>query len=448
MLKGFKFWSKNDGVTAVWVALAAVPIMSLTVVVIELGVVATKESSLQRLADAAAYSAGQRYISSNDVDQAEKAARFALEATGSDFNRNAFDENGFVTVSLEPEKAVFKVEVRRARGSLLSGFLNDAEMMENTYVHVVNPPAASSPCILALSTEDRWSIRRNGGGNGLIDIGSCEIQSNSNDPESVSINGSKPLTSGSGCIRAVGGIRGGGNDDCIVSDTESLPDPYADISFIPANYSDYEVTCLAYSEESQSNASASQGNSGSSEGSCIYDGEQLNGSYNGYNFGYFPHGIAFNSNQKLESGIYIVEESLTVSEGDITGDDVTFALLDDARIYIQENAKLKFSAPKSGVFEGVSIASTHDFGETNGGNGGILGSIDGTLGVDGALYFPKVNFILSGNEILGDPSDTSCMRLIVKTFRFNGNVSFYSSCENELGNGTRASKVTISDEAD
>jgi Putative Flp pilus-assembly TadE/G-like len=138
--------------------------------------------------------------------------------------------------------------------------------------------------------------------------------------------------------------------------------------------------------------------------------------------GYYCHGMNLHGDVHLNDGVYYISggDFKINANADITGDNVTIYLADDARVNMNGNAEVSLSAPISGVYSGILFFG--DRGNSAGSGNKFNGTADSKL--TGAIYFAS-----QAVEYLGNFSGTSgCTRIVAQTVQWTGNATFNQDC--------------------
>jgi Flp pilus assembly protein TadG len=454
-------WTNTKGTIAVYFAVGAVPLIGLAAAANEIGVILTKENALQRAADAAAYSAARRLDETGSVETACDAAEASLEKSSLTSYRlpndwcDASEDNKTVVVLLEDTMDRKMAALFRQAGYLVST-TSTAQIVQN------DASLESNPCLLALSDSDKNAISRTSNG-GVLNIGSCWMHSNSEHNQSIKVNsGFRTML---GCAQAHGGIKvtGAGSwdleCDSIRENQPKKSDPFGSISS--------DLRKVVEDRNSYGKVQCGGGSSSDSSEICTYRNESLGSDA----IGFFPDGLKLDGNITLESGVYIVANSLEATKGaKVVGRDVTIMLLDDINLNIHKKADLELYAPTFGTFNGIvltgqltsSIGSDGSgsggsgsgsdkgkgkgkggSGSGNGGSGSSSGGSSGSGGnlniefkalkadINGALYFPQYHVKLGANTEINGTGTNNCAKIIAQTIDFSGNMNFYTSCSGD-----------------
>lgn len=127
-----------------------------------------------------------------------------------------------------------------------------------------------------------------------------------------------------------------------------------------------------------------------------------------------------NGSVTLQPGTYYVGSELRFNGNfDVTGEGVSFVLMEGASVSMNGNAEINLSAPDSGNLEGILFYQDPDTAEDHGTpgestfNGNMIGEFVGTL------YFPKSHVKLNGNF----SGSMMCSDFVVGTMMINGNMT-------------------------
>ena len=144
----------------------------------------------------------------------------------------------------------------------------------------------------------------------------------------------------------------------------------------------------------------------------------------------------------LDPGTYYITDDLTLnSKANITAHGVTLVFTSETptdptsfpSIKIDGSARLDFTAPQSGTYEGV-IMHYDARGATMDPGPKILGN--STSKFEGAFYFPKQHVTFEGHSSMV----TNCIQLVALRLTFEGNTTINNSCP--TGGGAKSFDAT------
>lgn len=275
-------------------------------------------------------------------------------------------------------------------------------------------------CILALHPTKYRAFEVSGSAD--IDMSGCTITANSTDAQAIYVGGSGRLKAE--CLFAAGGIS---IDPAAVhlacgTPLEKAPqvaDPFRSKKLPVAG------TWISLAGCGQNFVGGGGGN-----GNCNGTGKTQNGNNAGYVVTLKPGtygSLELKGAIKLEPGSYIIDGgslSLT-SQSVVTGQGVTFFLLNHANLVIHGGATFHISPSLSGNWAGFSIVAAHGDTEPAVINGNSSSSLTGIV------YMPDTQEIqYSGNGATGG----ECIRLVAQEITLTGNSFFKMNCDPELAN--------------
>jgi Flp pilus assembly protein TadG len=436
-----RLWRDRSGNVTILVAVALPLILGSVGLGTEAAMLMLKRQQLQKLADAAAYSAAVAYKAGSTSLTTQAQAITAQDGV--------VDGAGGVTVAAHrpPSAGAYttntgavEVVITAPSSALFSKVFGFASFTITTRAVAVAGSAGSGDgCMLALGQKTAGnSVLPNAihvNNNGSLNLGSCSLYDNSSDTNALSISNNGAITSGNG-IYVVGGMNlqnnarlgastatlggtlsGKGNTGS-TSTTQNasvspMTDPYANVTITPpsactqsistSNNQSVTKSAGVYCSISLSNNSTLTLNPG------IYyiDGGNVTTSNN--------------STIRATGGVSIV---LTSSSGSSYG-----------YFQIDNNSSLVITAPTSGPTSGIAVMqdrrapmSTYDS------NGSCLtycnNQIDnnGNGPITGAVYFPRQHFDISNNAANGNV----CTQVIANSINIsnNGTLTLAPNCAN------------------
>ena len=382
----------NDqrGSIAVMTGLCATALVGFAALAIDVASWQVAQRSMQGAADAAAYSAGIAYNTSNGTSIVTQAKGIAATQGYVD------GQNGATVAVNQPPKygsytgrtSAIEVVIQQPQPRFLAGlFLSSNPTVSARAVATVSNPS----CILALDKTASSAISVSGSST----INSeCDLASNSSSNSAINLSGSATITTP--CVTVVGKVNttsGLTLTQCTQPTTgaAATPDPYASVPAPTAS-----GPCLTVPHGSPLTFSA--GN--------YCGGISLSGS----------------TTATFQSGVYYVNGGFQLSgSSTVSGTDVTFYIT-GGNVQMSGSSSASFTAPTSGTYSGLVF-----FGDRAGtGSNNFTGG--GTSGITGALYFPSQGVTYSG----GSSNGSNCTQIVADTVTVTGNSYFRSDC---IGDG-------------
>ncbi len=360
------------------------------------------QRKLQHAADVAAHAAAVRKRAGDTKSGMLAAATHVARESG-------LPATGAIAVNSPPTSGALagngngvEVVLTETQPLLLSSvFLSEpVKVQARTVVRI---DANSHACVLALAPTAPAAVKV--AGSSSVTLNGCDVASNSNASDALSMDGSAKLTTD--CAYTVGGAVTTSNlvlQKCgsVQTQAPKTIDPYADLEEPAAS-----GTC-----HSQSSFNAD---------TTLTPTHQSHPS--GLPIMRFCSGLKVTGGTiTLKPGLYIIEGGdLAVNAGTtITGSDVTIYFTEKAGLKLNGGATINLSAPTTGPYSGLlffgSRSSTVIANQVNGASGSTF---------DGAVYFPA-----SGVEYAGRSGSTGgCTQIIGKTVTFTGNSEVKSDCQ-------------------
>jgi hypothetical protein len=365
--------NNENGNMAVMGAVTLLPILFAAGAAVDYSQVSRIQSDLQDSLDAAVLAT---LITDKDTD-AEKIA----------FGQSIFKAN--ITNPCAPN-AVIQIDGDTATASLSCSVpttllslarINNIEVKASaTAVMNERKPV----CVLALNKNSTNSIHT-WGSSAHIDAQDCVVHANSTSSSALrSTSGTKSKALG---FCAVGSYTGSGFSPTPESDCRKVDDPYANLPKPNTNGCDHT-------------------NYKSSDNDVL-------------NPGVYCGGMTIKSaNLQINSGVYVLKDGpLIISTSDeVVGLGVTFYFYgNNSHLNIKGNTKVDFTAPTSGVYEGMVFVQHPDAdpGYENTINGGSSARI---VGVG---YFPTQTLSIGGSGTMGATSPF--MMFVTDKLKFSGN---------------------------
>jgi len=294
------------------------------------------------------------------------------------------------------------------------------------YTIARNSVAARIPgieaCILALHPTASRAIEV--GGSAVVDTSNCTITSNSRDTQSIYLGGSAKLKAE--CLYAVGKISatlanlelacGRGQEDAAPT-----PDPFK-----------YKKMPTAGSWVSLAGCGTGFVGGGGGNGDCNGTGKTPNKVADSYAVTLKPgtyRDLEIKGKVSLQPGNYIIDGGTMkfASQSVVTGEGVTFFLLNGAELDLHGGSTFKITPATTGEWAGFSIVADRN----NTARAVINGNTNSSL--TGIIYMPASKEIqFSGNGKTGG----ECVRIVAQEITMIGNAGFKLDCKTELANNT------------
>ena len=397
-----RIWSDRRAASAIVLALSLSSVLGAAGLAVDAGLWYNDKRTVQGVADLAAWTALQTYAAESEGATSVTDAKNAALAVAS--TNGLVNGVGGVTVTMNnppasgPNKSnanAFEVIISKSEGLFFSSpYLNSVTVGGRAVAGVTTTTTGSGApgCVLSLTT---IAVQ----GNGDVGAPTCSIYANGSGSGAISLVGNAQMTGS--LISVVGHISTGGN----------------------ATYSTPEMngaTPIAnpYASNTIAAAEAVSGTTCTSNG--LTDGG--NGTYT-LSPGVYCGGLTLqaNSTVNLQPGIYLIEGGGLSMSGNttVTGSGVTFVLTGSgSTVSVSGNAKVDLSAPTTGPTAGLAF-----FGDpTN--TDSVSFSGNGSLSVNGAMYFPGQSVSFEGNTSNG----SGCTQLVAYAITFTGNADFGQNC--------------------
>jgi hypothetical protein len=139
------------------------------------------------------------------------------------------------------------------------------------------------------------------------------------------------------------------------------------------------------------------------------------------------HYCTLTGSQNLSAGTYYFDNLSLTGGATVTGSNVTLVFGPNATFQVTGNSALDITAPTSGPFASMAIASLSPNSLT----------ILGTSNMTGAIYLPNGNVTFGGN------SGSSCLQIIANTITFNGNTTVNDNCSQFQNSQIKGSTVQL-----
>ena len=374
LIKKFSQMFKSEsGSFAPIFTLALVPMMGAIGAAVDYSVLNNQISHLQETVDASALSAAIDF----DKTDAERISR--SEAFYNSHVNNPCTNAPTITLDEDKSTVVADCKVK-------TSFLGLVGMHEFSMsaIAVAVKRDDEAVCMLSLNKTAASSIKISGG-DAHIDAAGCAIHSNSSHSEAINNGGSKQSVAESFC--AVGGVKGSNFSATPQEGCKKVKDPFASLPVPDTSGCDFNNVKL------------------NSNGAVTLDP----GTYCG--------GIETNSKPiiTMNPGLYIMKDGPFDINGTISGSEVTIYLYgNDATVQLTAQSKLHLTAPKSGVYEGMSFIQHPDAapGKTSKFTGGS------DIYFEGMAYFPTQEIEVGGSGKMG--LNSPFMMFIADTFNLHG----------------------------
>lgn len=395
--------SDTAGATLPMVAMSLTALFGFAALTVDLGHARLTGQRLQGAADAAALAAAEQLaLTGSEGGVARTYARLNMPVAthgevlaASDVRTGRWDEVARTfTASATPANAV-RVTTRRAaaNGNPLRTFLAGAigiGQMELSRTAIAAFQAQSVNCILTL--------RGTGSGifvnsDGAITTNRCSVHVNSSSSNSIVTNSGSRITAQSAEICTVGTVTGTGYSPVPRTRCAVVPDPLASLPE-PTLPSCTRTTRLVVSNTT-----------------TLSPGRYCKGIE-----------LGTGANVTFSPGTYIIEgDKFTMNSGaTATGTGVTIILRDkDAQLLINQNSRIRLTAPSSGTYAGVAIYASRlvtDYikHELN---------ADTLSFINGVVYIPRAQLYLnSGSQF---SSAGNCMSIIAWDLYLNSRSSVF-----------------------
>ena len=384
-----RFLSSRRGNTALLFSLSLPVIVGTAGLGVETGYWYFKQRELQTAADVAAVAGAVEKRSGGDMSLITSTARAEAIEHGFVAAEGTIDVNAPPASGDHQDNRSVEVLLTMPVTRFFSKIFSNEEVTMNAR-GVARHEDGGQACILALHPEESGAVTFTG--NALTLINGCNVMSNSLSDSSLIVNGSADVTVP--CALAAGGVS--------VDDGLTLTDcPEAQSNVPPAadpfkNLPEPSVTgpCLALPA---GNVAAT------------------------LTPGRYCSGGPLKGDKHFSPGTYVIDgANFRINAGaNVTGDDVTFFMTNDATADFNGAANIQLSAPTSGTYKGVLFYGDRDNSSTSNKFNGTASSQ-----LTGALYFPSQDV-----EFLGNFSgENGCMRIVASTIKVTGSTDMNADC--------------------
>jgi hypothetical protein len=399
-----KLAADDRGAIAIPLAILFPLLIGIVGLAVEYGAWQVRKTTLQNVADTAAYSAAidlvQGMPASTVAQTLERISGLSLSATG-------YPQLSYATPPATGpyagQQGYIEVVIVDQATRYLSKLLSPEVVTIRVRSVVQYGGDYVIACALALSDDEDGAIEISG--NATAYFNGCSLAVNSVSDRAFYMNGGT-VTVEAGCIDSVGGVDYTSNltlTDCPAPRAlqPRTIDPYEGVD-IPDPNLIYD--CIA---------------GGIFRDTVISAGPNM---VAGYPYKCFSSAVTLQGNVAFDPGLYIFKNGdLTMGANSvISGDNVTFLLGASSETSISGTSELHLTATRTGELVGILFVGqrggtqmTHTF------NGNALSEIDGVF------YFPKDEFSFSGNSSAG----STCVQYIGNRISVSGNTNLEVGCE-------------------
>jgi hypothetical protein len=416
--------NNDDGNFALMTALAIVPLLAAGSVTLNMANAVVEASRMQDALDNAALAAVRAY---GEGETASDATKLANDMFFGNFeSASTLDYEGVDSPNaIKPSQVQVTFSLIGQETAATASYTHDYDTFLwnlGKYTISRSSVAARAPdkeaCILALNPTADRAFQVSGSAD--VDTSGCTITSNSNAAQSIYIGGSGTLKSE--CLYATGKV------SATLADLElACGKPREGVARTP---DPFKNKTMPTTETSVSLAGCGQNfvGGGGGNGDCNGTGKTPNKVPDGYSVTLKPGtyaGLEIKGNVKLQPGNYLINGGSLrfTSQSVVTGDQVTFFLLNGADIDIHAGATFKVTASTSGPWAGFSLVGGRD----NTAAAVINGNSSSAL--NGIIYLPASKEI----QYSGNGSTTGeCVRIIAQEITMIGNSKFKLDCKVDL----------------
>jgi hypothetical protein len=400
-----RFGVDNGGATAVVAAILFPIVVGGLGLGAETGYWYLTQRKLQHIADVSAHAAGARLRADDGVDKIVAAARHMARESGYKGTPELIVNTAY-THELFPGEKLVEVVASETQPRLFSAvvarFFSSAPDMTVTMsaraVGMVAAGAGTVACVLALSPNKSGAVTVSG--STTIGLDGCDVASNSNANNSFQMDGSNAVLS-TGCVYTVGtAVTSAGltltQCEKVKEYAPIVRDPYASVAPPPSTWG----TCDAKKQ-------------GSPSGTLVTVTPQC------------FSGLTVMGPVHFAPGVYIINggefKAITGDNATVTGEGVTFYLVNGAKLNIASNVTVNFSAPTSGQYSGILFFGARDATS-------VIHSLAGnsSSAYTGAIYAPASAISFAGNSKTGGGG---CTQIIGATVVLAGASTLKSTCQ-------------------
>ncbi|MDR6757280.1 hypothetical protein J2Y48_002576 [Mycoplana sp. BE70] len=273
-------------------------------------------------------------------------------------------------------------------------------------------------CILALHPTATRAFEV--GGSATVDTSNCTITSNSKDVQSIYIGGTATLKAE--CLYATGKVSATLANTKLAcgkarEDVPPTPDPFK-----------RKAMPTAGSLVNLAGCGQNFVGNGGGNGDCNGTGKTPSKVPDDYSVTLKPgtyRGLEVKGKVRLEAGNYIIDGGALkfTSQSIISGDGVTFFLLNGAQIDIHGGANFHVTAATSGPWAGFVIVAARNNTQAAVINGNSASSLTGIIYMPASTEIKYAGSGTTGGE---------CVRIVAQEITMIGNSAFKSDCKKEL----------------
>lgn len=421
--KGKLFLSADHGAAAVYFALTAPILIGFSALGVEAGLWLITERKLQHVADTSAYAAVARSLSTSEPTQIDATVLSAAYNSG-------LRETDTLTWALPPTDGAYagrgghvEVTIERNVSRFMTRLFYEQEETVTISVRAVAAlleESGEEVCMLALSPTASPAFLVSG--SGTVTVEECGFSSNSSAEDSFKMQGAKVEVIGS-CLYSVGGAvvtDGLTLTDCATPQVmqRPTPDPYASLSIPDAS------VFSGWTRYSSSSIGASFAPTQNLIGygevpTAVFDGLSLQGEVS------------------LGPGLYVVDggELKINANSTISGDSVSFLLINGAELNIAGTATLNLSAfdPENPHHRPDPFAGLLFFADRLGAPVSHTMNGNATSDINGIVYLPNDNISYSGNS----SAEYACIQIIASQLNIGGNGTLNIGCLPDKPSGSK-----------
>lgn len=383
------FLASRSGNTALLFGLSLPVVIGMAGLGVETGYWYFKQRELQAAADVAAVAGAVEKRGGGEISLITSTAQAEAVEHGFVVAEGTIDVNAPPASGSHQDNRSVEVLLTMPATRFFSKIFSGEEVTLNAR-GVARYEDGGQACILALHPEESGAVTFTGNAVTLID--GCNVMSNSLSNSSLIVSGSADVTVP--CALAAGGVsvdEGLTLTDCPEAQSNVPPavDPFKDLP-----EPDVTGPCLALPNGNGS--------------------ETLSP-------GRYCSGGPLKGNKTFLPGTYVIDGAdFRINAGaNVTGEDVTFFMTDDATADFNGAANIQLSAPTSGTYKGVLFYGDRDNSSTSNKFNGTASSQ-----LTGALYFPSQDV-----EFLGNFSgENGCMRIVASTIKVTGSTDMSADC--------------------
>lgn len=404
--------AREEGNLSIMMALMAPAFVGAVGLSVETGYWYYLQEEAQAAADIAAHAGGVSLRSGGDTTIAIVDAEAEARALGYTSPEATVLVSSPITSGPFAGNTGVEVTIAYNPPRFFSSIFNSTEIT-HTVRSVAQTTTGGPACILALNPSADRALYLTG--SSKVSLDGCEMMSNSLSSSSFYLTGSANIDVD--CIASAGGtdLSGSGftlSMDCNSTRTNQPPaqDPYESVP--EPNPDDHSCEDI---EDVWTGTAKVRGKK------TVYE-EPYTVDPGSDGVVRFCSGLSLKEEIDFEPGVYIVDGGTFQinATADVTGDDVTWYLTDDAEAQWNGSADIAFTAPTSGDYEGIvfmgdraDVSSLHKFN----------GTADSEL--TGAIYAAA-----SDVEFLGDFSGAGgCMQIIADEIKISGSTDIAYSCD-------------------